>query len=170
MDLLWALIGVLAVLHVSYSMWAAKRLDRLHRRVDSARAALDSQLRLRAQAALSFARSGSAAGSGRGAASRELADAAQEALDVPGLGHDREIVENRLSRALQSVARDIDGGLADATTRASFARRFHNDAVRDALEVRTRRVVRWFRLAGSARMPTFFEMDDTALERRTIGV
>jgi hypothetical protein len=161
---LWAVLGVLAVLHVSYSTWTAKRLDRLHRRVDAARAALDSQLRQRAEAALSFT------GSGRGAASRELTAAAQEALEVPGLGHDREIVENRLSRALQVVARDIDGVLADATTRASFARRFHNDAVRDALEVRTRRVVRWFRLAGSARMPTFFEMDDTALERRTIEV
>jgi hypothetical protein len=56
------------------------------------------------------------------------------------------------------------------TTRTSFARRFHNDTVRDALVVRRRRVVRLFRLAGSARMPSFFEMDDTVLARRTIEV
>jgi hypothetical protein len=168
-DVVWALLGVLAVLHVAYSTWTAKRLDRLHRRVDSARAALDAQLRQRADAALAVARPG------RTTVLRELAAAARSAREVPGLGHDREVAESALSRALQAAGRDADpdlagGALVDVTTRTSFARRFHNDTVRDALVVRRRRVVRLFRLAGSARMPTFFEMDDTVLERRTIEV
>jgi hypothetical protein len=163
-DVLWALLGVFAVLHVAYSTWTAKRLDRLHRRVDSARAALDAQLRQRAEAALAFARTG------RTTSLRELATTARSALEVPGLGPDREVAESALSRALQAAGRDADTALVTVTTRTSFARRFHNDTVRDALVVRRRRVVRLFRLAGSARMPSFFEMDDTVLARRTIEV
>jgi len=160
-DVVWALLGTLAVLHVAYSTWTAKRLDRLHQRVDAARAALDQQLRQRAEAALAHATTT------RTTAGRELGAAAREALAVPGLGHDREVVESALSRALQSAA---DASLADVTMRSAFARRFHNDTVRDALVVRRRRVVRLFHLAGSARMPSFFEMDDTAVQRRTIEV
>ena len=50
MDALLALVGLLAVLHVVYATWTAKRLDRLHARVDAATAALDGQLRQRAEA------------------------------------------------------------------------------------------------------------------------
>ena len=161
MDVLFAVLGLVAVLHVAYAMWTAKRLDRLHRRVDAAVAALDAQLRQRAEAATRFA-----------AARRlpALAAAAGAAGAVPGLGHDREAVENDLTRALQAVGDQADEALVDVTTRTTFARRFHNDAVRDALEVRTRRIVRWSHLAGHAPLPTYFEIDDTALTRRTIEV
>ena len=53
--------------------------------------------------------------------------------------------------------------LHDEALRATFARRFYNDTVRDALVVRDRRVVRWLRLAGSAPHPAYFEMDDEEL-------
>ena len=164
MDLLLAAVGLLAVLHVLYSLWTAKRLNRLHARVDAATLALDAQLRQRAEAALAFAEAG------RGAGVRELAGAARAAMAVTGLGHDREAAESALSRALVAGARDADSTLADATTRTAFARSFHNDAVRDALTVRRRRIVRWFHLAGTARLPSFFEMDESTIERRTIGV
>jgi 8-oxo-dGTP pyrophosphatase MutT (NUDIX family) len=48
--------------------------------------------------------------------------------------------------------------LADAEARVVLARRFHNDAVRDTLALRERRLVRWFRLAGTAALPTYFEI------------
>jgi hypothetical protein len=156
-DAVWAALGLLAVLHVAYATWTAKRLDRLHRRVDAARGALDRQLRLRAEAASALGRS------------PQLRDAAANALTCGELDHDREAAESALSRALDGVG-DIDPTLADLAVRAAIARRFHNDTVRDALVVRQRRIVRWFRLAGSARMPTFFEMDDGVLDRRTIEV
>ena len=167
MDLVLALVGVLAVLHVAYSLWTAKRLDRLHTRLDAARAALDRQLRQRAEAALASA--GASAGAGRSAPARDVAAAARAALDVRGLGHDREVAENALSRMLLDVA-DADLSMDDVITRTSFARRFHNDAVRDVLVVRRRRIVRWFHLAGRAPLPTYFEMDDSVLDRRTIEV
>jgi hypothetical protein len=163
-DALLAVVGLLAVLHVVYATWTANRLDRLHARVDAATAALDGQLHQRAEVALAFARSS------RTAVSRDLADAAEAALTTPGLGHDREAAESALSRALQAFAAEADPELVDVAVRTGFARRFHNDAVRDALVVRRRRIVRWFRLAGSARLPSFFEMDEPALDRRTIEV
>ena len=167
MDLLLAVIGLLAVLHVLYSLWTAKRLDRLHARVDAATAALDGQLRQRASAALEFAQTA------RGSWAADLADAARTALQVSGLGHDREAAESALSRALVAANGDaglVDPNLVDSVTRTGFARRFRNDAVRDALTVRRRRIVRWFHLAGTAPLPSFFEMDEAALERRTIEV
>ena len=65
---------------------------------------------------------------------------------------------------------DVGQRTVDVILRTGFARRFHNDAVRDALVVRRRRIVRWFRLAGTARLPSFFEMDEPVLDRRTIEV
>ncbi len=48
--------------------------------------------------------------------------------------------------------------LADAEARVLIARRFHNDAVRDTLALRTRRPVRWLHLGGTAPLPTYFEI------------
>jgi 8-oxo-dGTP pyrophosphatase MutT (NUDIX family) len=41
-----------------------------------------------------------------------------------------------------------------------LARRVHNDAVRDTLTLRSRRLVRWLRLAGTAPHPAYFEIVD----------
>jgi hypothetical protein len=160
-----ALVAVLLLVHGGYGLWTAKRLDRLHRRRDAAAVALDAQLRRRASTALAFARLR------RGVRFDAVADAAQSAFAVAGLGHDREAAENDLSRALHGVAADADDALVDQAMKAAIARRFHNDTVRDSLVVRRRRIVRWFRLAGRAPLPGYFEMDDNALAgRRTIDV
>jgi hypothetical protein len=58
----------------------------------------------------------------------------------------------------------------DDALRASIARRFYNDTVRDALVVRDRRVVRWLALAGRAPHPAYFEMDDEELPTPGISV
>ena len=52
--------------------------------------------------------------------------------------------------------------LADAETRVLLARRFHNDAVRDTLALRKRRPVRWLRLGGTAALPSYFEIAESA--------
>lgn len=151
-----AAVAAFLVVNAHYMIWTARRLDRMHRRLDAAAAALDAQLRARADAAAEFASARQGA--------RDLGAAAADALAVSGLGHDREAAESTLSRALQQRD-DLDTEVVVAATRTTFARRFHNDAVRDALVVRRRRVVRYLRLAGSARLPSFFEMDDVTQER-----
>jgi hypothetical protein len=157
------ILGAVAMLFVVYGYWTARRLDRLHARLDAASAALDAQLRTRAEAAARFV---SRADLPRPVVA-ELAPAAANAAEAPGLGHDREVAENALSRALVDAAEAAPDAvkaearglaLVDAVTRASFARRFHNDAVRDVLVVRRRRIVRYLRLAGRAPLPTYFEM------------
>ena len=51
--------------------------------------------------------------------------------------------------------------LVGAVRRVQLARRFHNDVVAHAQRMRRKRVVRWARLAGHARMPQMVEFDDS---------
>ncbi|MDT0345572.1 LemA family protein [Streptomyces litchfieldiae] len=165
--LIWIAAGLLLV--GIYLSWTAGRLDRLHARIDAARAALDAQLLRRASIAQELA----TAGVFDPAASMVLYQAAHAAR----LAEDeqREVAESELSQALRVVfaesaqvraVRDAPGGqdsaaeLVAAVRRVPMARRFHNDAVRAARAVRRHRTVRWFRLAGHAPFPLAFEMDD----------
>ncbi|TDC26587.1 hypothetical protein E1265_03930 [Streptomyces sp. 8K308] len=164
---IWIAVALLLV--GVYLSWTAGRLDRLHARIDAARAALDAQLLRRASIAQELA----TAGVFDPAASMVLYQAAHAAR----LAQDeqREVAESELSQALRAVLaesaqvrviRDAPGGeamvdeLVAAVRRVPMARRFHNDAVRAARAVRRHRTVRWFRLAGHAPFPMAFEMDD----------
>ncbi|HWB68057.1 MAG TPA: NUDIX hydrolase [Mycobacteriales bacterium] len=163
------LVAVLAIFAV-VALWVvgtARRLDRLHARVDAAAAALDAQLRRRDELILQWAR-----GVRLRKLARRVGAAAFEAIATPGLGRDREVAENTVVRALSGVlvavrpADDVDQEMTqlhDETLRARFACRFYNDTVRDALLVRDRRVVRWLGLAGHAPLPAYFEMADDEL-------
>ena len=48
-----------------------------------------------------------------------------------------------------------------ACRRVELARRFHNDVVRSCVQLRRKRVVRWFRLAGYTALPATADFDDT---------
>ena len=152
-----------------YLSWTAGRLDRLHARIDAARAALDAQLLRRASVAQELA----TAGVLDPAASIVLYESAHGARKADP--EQREVAESDLSQALRAVFAEPDavteireapggtaaiGELTQAVRRVPLARRFHNDAVRAARAVRRHRVVRWFRLAGHAPFPLAFEMDD----------
>ena len=83
---------------------------------------------------------------------------------MAGAGLDRcEVAENTLTRRLAGVDRDtlpagLAAELADVEQSVLIARRVHNDAVRDTLDLRSRRLVRWLRLAGTAPAPAYFEI------------
>ncbi|MGH3319954.1 MAG: hypothetical protein ACRDN9_07205 [Streptosporangiaceae bacterium] len=153
-----------------YVSWRATRLDRLHQRVEAARAALDAALVRRSAVALELAAS-------------RLLDPATSLL-LAGAAHDaraaapepRELAESDLSRALRAAFDQPEtrtalttrqGGAEllrefDAAARKTvIARRFYNDAVRDARALRGRRMARLLRLAGRAPVPPFFEIDDS---------
>lgn len=166
--LIWIFVGLLAV--GLYLSWTAGRLDRLHSRIDAARASLDAQLLRRASVAQELA----TAGLLDPAASIVLYQGAHaaRAAEEEEL---REVAESELSEALRAVfgeaaqveaVRAAPGGeeaateLAAAVRRVPMARRFHNDSVRAARALRRHRTVRWFRLAGHAPFPLAFEMDD----------
>ncbi|MCC9305666.1 hypothetical protein LN042_00835 [Kitasatospora sp. RB6PN24] len=166
-DWIWAAVAV--VLFAVYLSWTAGRLDRLHTRLDTARAALDAQLLRRASVAQELATSSLL----DPAASILLYEASHAARQADE--EQREVAESELSQALRAVfgepaqvaqLRAVPGGeevlrdLTSAVRRVPMARRFHNDAVRAARALRTHRIVRYFRLAGRAPFPMAFEMDD----------
>ncbi|HEY6795584.1 MAG TPA: hypothetical protein VI248_12975 [Kineosporiaceae bacterium] len=157
-----------------YLSFSAGRLDRLHHRVESTRAALDAQLARRAAASLEVAPVLDPA------TALLLTDAATRALTA---GEDQapslavlEEVESDLTRALRAAFGEADDVralradplataslelLGQACLRVQLARRFHNDAVAQAQRVRRKRVVRWARLAGHADFPQMVELDDS---------
>lgn len=165
--IVWIVLAIVAI--GVYLSWTAGRLDRLHSRIDAARAALDAQLLRRASVTQELATSGVL----DPAASIVLYEAAHAARQSEE--DHREVAESELSTALRAVfgepaqvdaVKEIPGGeeaateLAAAVRRVPMARRFHNDAVRAARALRRHRTVRLLRLAGHAPFPLAFEMDD----------
>jgi len=150
--LLGCVLAVLVLVVIASCVLRANRLDRLHVRTDSARAALFAALDRRAVVARSVALLTGDAPL-RAAATRVESSGAR----------DREAAENDLSRRLERAALGrlpaaLLDELRDAEQRVVLARRVYNDAVRDTLSLRSRRLVRWLRLAGTAVAPGYFEI------------
>ncbi len=172
-------LGLIALLVLALGVWAystANRLDRLHVRSDQSWQALDAALARRAVVAraVAMAMAGPVStDSRRGERAAQLAALADRAERADR--GDRETVENQLSAALSLV--DIDqlrpqlvAELADAEARVLIARRFHNDAVRDTLALRTRRPVRVLHLGGTAPLPHYFEITERATPAAATGL
>jgi len=148
---LLVLLG-LVVLVGPWVLGAANRLDRLHVRTDAAWAALDAALARRAVVTRAVA---AVCGQPPLHAAADRAERAPRA--------EREAAENVLSALLEDLDRSVlapalAAELSDAEQRVVLARRVHNDAVRDTLSLRRRRLVRWLRLAGTAPTPSYFEI------------
>lgn len=170
-------LALVAAFIITAGVWAyttANRLDRLHVRSDQARHALDAALARRAVV-------------GRAVATilAGLYDPAlvEQARRLTALAdraersnwRDRETVENQLAVALSGVdigllPPQLVAELADAEARVLIARRFHNDAVRDTLALRTRRPVRWLHLGGTAPLPTYFEIAERVTAAASTGL
>ncbi|WP_116048864.1 NUDIX hydrolase [Amycolatopsis palatopharyngis] len=153
------IVAIAAALVVVGGLWlvaTANRLDRLHVRTDAAWAALDAALARRAVVARAVA-----AAALPGPEADELRAAAGGAESAPR--PEREVEENRLTALLARVNRRalptaLAEELVDAEQRVVIARRVHNDAIRDTLALRRRRKVRYFKLAGTAAQPDYFEI------------
>jgi hypothetical protein len=161
-------VAVVALLGV-YVSWRAGRLDRLHARLEAARFALDAALLRRSSVALELASSG-------------MLDPATSVL-LAGAAHDarsavsgREMAESDLTRALRAVfgqpgfrallagrdgAEELLGELESAAHQVFLARKFYNDAVTATRRARRRWLAVLLRLAGTAPMPEFFDIDDS---------
>jgi hypothetical protein len=176
MELWWVPVAVLllAIVLAAYGSWTAGRLDRLHHRVATARAVLEAELARRSALVAELGGSGVL----DPASALLLVDAAHRAR-LAG-DDEREQCESALTRAIAATVGgsagrpDAGGGahppamelepwageLATAMRRVQLARRFHNDIVVSTHELRGRRLVRWFRLAGHAPLPRTIELED----------
>jgi len=142
-----------------YLSFTAARLDRLHHRVETSWANLDSALHRRVGVALEISNSGYL----DPASSLLLASAAHEAREATG--DKREKLEKELSGDLASIYLEADEKVREmirvAQERASLAHALHADAVRSVHVVREKILVRLFRLAGHAPTPQYFEGEFT---------
>jgi hypothetical protein len=166
----WVVVVVLVLLALgAWLSWTANRLDRLHHRIDVARATLDGQLVRRSGATLELASSEVLDPPSR----LLLLDAASRARGAEP--DDFETAESDLSEALRAVFATPQGvaelrsdpdvaplvqELGRNCVRVELARRFHNDAVVAARALRSRRRVRWLRLAGHAAELQTVDLDD----------
>ncbi|HET6919313.1 MAG TPA: NUDIX hydrolase [Jiangellaceae bacterium] len=160
---------VIIVLLGIYLSWTARRIDRLHWRVEASQAVLDAQLLRRSGAALDLAGGGLL----DPASAVLIADAASRARTVEESG--REQAESELTEALGAALADPEhtgsmrshsgadaalDELSAACRRVGHARRFHNDTVRATRRLRRKALVRWLGLAGRAPWPETVEFDD----------
>jgi hypothetical protein len=151
---------LIAFFAAAYVTWTAGRLQRLHDRCSAARASLDAQMVRRAAAAAALARDHAA---GLGERAELLAAAAQTALHSGEEG--REVAESDLTRELRHLPWvGTEPAMADvlaAAGRMTLARQIYNDAVRDTLSLRHRRLPRALRLSAGRPWPKYFDIDDT---------
>ena len=163
------ILVAVALLAGVYVSWRAGRLDRLHARVEAARAALDAALVRRSAVALELAAGGlldpatslliagaahdaRAAGEPDERAESDLTRALRAALSQPGF---------RTALAARSGGDELLAELESAAHQVFLARKFYNDAVAATRSARRRWLVRLLRLAGGAPNPEFFEIDDS---------
>lgn len=169
---LWALLIFAVLMVLLYLSNVAGRLDRLHKRVELSQLNMQRALERRRDISELAATSGLL----DPASSLLIADAvgrvdSVDPADVVSFG----VAESDLTSVLGVVFGDVDdvdavvaepggevvGRLADSCRRVEIGRRFYNDAVFATREMRKRRMVRWFRLQGTAVLPEPFEMNDT---------
>lgn len=155
----------LAAWYLSYS---ATRLDRLHHRVETSWANLDSLLQRRAAIAIEIARSEIS----DPASSLLLTFAAHQARDASV--RDRSQAETGLSGALGILLessdevtganeKDLLRELAELTEKIRMAITIHVDAVGRTQLVRRKWINRVFRLAGTAPLPVTYEFEADVL-------
>lgn len=137
---------------VLFASQVAGRLDRLHRRVSSARTTLWRRCNERYEVAIAtrVPEIVAAAEAAKLAASSSLFSAAHL------------FTESELTRALQDHASDLPMQLAQV--RVQDARRMYNEAVRSTMYLRSWRIARWLRLSGRASAPRYVDFDDGILQ------
>ena len=164
----WVLAVFLIIFIIWYLTFLARRLDRLHQRVDNTWANLDILLQKRAAVALEIAHSDIA----DPASSMLLTGAAYQARDAAI--QNRSNAESGLSGALGLLLEDAQHlttsadsqlltELSALTDKIRVAIALQTDAVNRSQMLRSKFVVKSFRLAGSAPLPVTYEFEADVL-------
>jgi hypothetical protein len=164
----WFLVVFLLLVSLWYLSFLATRLDRLHHRVETSWANLDVLLQKRAAVALEIAHSDIA----DPASSLLLTGAAYQARDANI--ESRSVAESGLSGALGLLLEDsahlstaADNALltelSTLTDKIRVAIAIHTDAVTRTQMVRSKFIVKLFRLAGTAPLPVTYEFESDVL-------
>ncbi|MDX6296504.1 MAG: hypothetical protein QOI51_361 [Nocardioidaceae bacterium] len=156
------LLVVAALLLGLWCTWTAGRLDRMHLRLEAARASLEAMLQHRASVAGELASGGLT----DPASALVLLEAARASRESAGRDDERWLAESELTAALFAVdlpppdEEPLMGELVDAARKAGMARRIYNDVAANTRRLHSRRRVRWLHLAGHAEVPDMIDFDD----------
>lgn len=163
------LIGaILVLLFIWYLSFSASRLDRLHHRVETSWATLDSLLQKRAAIANEIVRESNL----DPASAYLISSSARSARDAAIA--ERSEAESVLSESLKMIQEiaydetlelpsDLLVELSDVTTKIKLAINLHLEAVNAAKNVRKKSIIRLFRLAGKAPEPVKYAFEDDVL-------
>lgn len=153
------------VLFLWYLSFTATRLDRLHHRVESSWAALDSLLQKRAAIALEIAHS-DFADPGMSLILNQAAHQAREA-EISERSDSESGLTIALGLLLKNEAEGRDSALvkelAELTDKIRVAVKLHVEAVNRTQMVRKKWIVKFFRLAGSAPLPSIHRFEEDAI-------
>ena len=169
----WWFVIILIVLALALFGWylsnVAGRLDRLHKKIDTAQLALEAHLAYRTSVCLELAGSGLL----DPASSLLLVEAAHDARIASA--DERSMAESDLTATIEATFADPDDvaelrsdpqgaqmleELASACKRVELSRIFLNDAVLSCRKIRGRGIVKAFSLAGHTAWPHTWEMND----------
>ena len=164
----WVFTVFILLISLWYLTFLATRLDRLHHRVETSWANLDVLLQKRAAVALEIAHSDIA----DPASALLLTGAAYQARDAEI--ESRSVAESGLSGALgllledsQHLATAADKALLSElsalTDKIRVAIALHTNAVSRTQMVRSKFIVKVFRLAGTAPLPVTYEFESDVL-------
>jgi hypothetical protein len=159
---------VLTILIIWYLSFSASRLDRLHHRVETSWATLDSLLQRRAAIALEIARSAitdpatallltASAYQARGADIEDRTSA--ESVLSGALGMMLAERENVVAQSDQVLLQELE----QLTDKIKVAISIHVEAVTRTQLIRSKLVFRLFRLAGTAPLPLTYEFEADAI-------
>lgn len=168
MSLNQILIILLILLIIWYLSFSASRLDRLHHRVETSWATLDTLLQKRAAIATEIVRE-----SNLDPASAYLISSSARAARDASIS-ERSEAESVLSESLKMIQEtagdeslelpsDLLVELSDVTSKIKLAINLHLEAVNAARKVRRKIIIRFFRLAGKAPEPVKYAFEDDVL-------
>lgn len=158
------LLILLVAIFAWYLSFLASRLDRLHHRVETSWANLDSLLQKRAAIAIEIARSDIS----DPASSLLLTFAAHQARDASV--KDRSQAESGLTGALKilieastgeqsEIEKDLIRELGELNEKIKVAVALHVESVNRTQLIRSKWFIRFFRLAGRAPLPVKYEFE-----------
>jgi hypothetical protein len=160
-----ALLIAVLVLFLWYLSFTATRLDRLHHRVETSWAALDGLLQRRAAIALEIAHS-SFADPGMALILNQAAHAAREA-DISERSEAESGLTGSLGLLLINTHENTDDALlkelSSITDKIRVAVKLHVEAVNRTQLIRRKLIVKTFRLAGRAPLPSIHKFEEDAI-------
>jgi hypothetical protein len=163
------LLTLLAIVIIGwYLSFLASRLDRLHHRVESSWATLDSLLQQRAALAQQIVAESNLDPAtayliSTSAISARKANIIERSAAESVLSESLKLVQNSAQDNSLELPSELLVELSDITNKVKMAINIHLEAVNATRNVRSKIFIRLFRLAGKAPLPVRYEFEDDSL-------